>query len=575
MSLAAQFLRAFFNNANDDEFYACLWTPRQRPFFFKWPSEVDKAAAQADKWTEARRDVYFRATLLRSPPKTGRGTAADTAALVGVWADIDIAGPAHRKQGLPLSEEVARKLLMAFGPPPSLLWHSGHGLQAAWLFDEAWVLDTPEERKRAAEFCKRWSDTLLATAAARGLTVDPTGDLARVLRLPGTVNYKAEPVAVRVLEPEDVVVRRTYDPTDLAEFATVVAAPRRETPPSSSGGGVNISASVITPTANPPAEKLVALLSNSEKFRKSWGRARPDLPDQSASAYDLSLATIAVAAGWTDDEVAALLIAWGRQHRSQDEHPDKPLRRDYLERTIALARRSVRENIAEAEAVDEHLAREAAGGGRESTLKLLRRKLGIPLEAVIKRGCRHGARYSFLLDDGREVPIGTSSVLLSPTRVAAAVFDSLDYRIPQFTAKEWRKVVNLLKPVMRVVDLVEDDRATETLGWVAEYIEGRTVYPEDRWAEALPQREPFQRGEKVYVHSGEIQRHLAIVSDLRIEKRELLARLSEAGFETEKVTAWVPSAKQTIGRSYWAIEMAKLTGKDAANAETAQARSAE
>jgi hypothetical protein len=67
----------------------------------------------------------------------------------------------------------------------------------------------------------------------------------------------------------------------------------------------------------------------------SWNHAREDLPDQSPSSYDLSLASMAVAAGWDDQETVDLLIACRRFN-----HCPPKLRVDYYERTLTKARSS-------------------------------------------------------------------------------------------------------------------------------------------------------------------------------------------------------------------------------------------
>lgn len=53
-----------------------------------------------------------------------------------------------------------------------------------------------------------------AKAAAHGWQIDPTADLARVMRLPGTFNRKLTPVPVRVIEENDA----RYNPSDFDPY---------------------------------------------------------------------------------------------------------------------------------------------------------------------------------------------------------------------------------------------------------------------------------------------------------------------------------------------------------------------
>ena len=66
------------------------------------------------------------------------------------------------------------------------------------------------------------------------------------------------------------------------------------------------------------------------------------MADQSPSAYDLSLATMAMQAGWSDQEVVNLLICWRRKH----DH-DLKLRENYYGVTLDKAKEPI--EIAQAE----------------------------------------------------------------------------------------------------------------------------------------------------------------------------------------------------------------------------------
>src|SRR5687768_6678909 len=70
----------------------------------------------------------------------------------------------------------------------------------------------------------------------------------------------------------------------------------------------------LDPTASPPLEKFSLLASMETKFFDSWEHRRPDFQDQSASGYDLSLASYALRGGWTWQETVDLLIAHRRKH---------------------------------------------------------------------------------------------------------------------------------------------------------------------------------------------------------------------------------------------------------------------
>jgi putative DNA primase/helicase len=130
-----------------------------------------------------------------------RGKEDGVVSVPGVWADIDIAGAAHKAQDLPPGEADALVLANAVGLAPSIFVRSGFGLQVYWLFREPFVIENDAERQRLKSLSRRFQHSLRLQAKARGWTLDPTADLCRVLRVPGTFNRKI-PEDVRLVSAE-------------------------------------------------------------------------------------------------------------------------------------------------------------------------------------------------------------------------------------------------------------------------------------------------------------------------------------------------------------------------------------
>jgi len=154
-------------------------------------TDLDEAAAYA-LTLEQREGVYARCTTLRDGAAVrGRGLAADSLALPGLWADLDLAGPGHKAPagGLPLLEdEAAARGIVSHLPEPTLWVHSGGGLYPWWLFEEPHVIG--DDLAEVEKLSTAWHEDITRTAAGCGWHVGGTGDLARVLRMPGTVNRK-------------------------------------------------------------------------------------------------------------------------------------------------------------------------------------------------------------------------------------------------------------------------------------------------------------------------------------------------------------------------------------------------
>lgn len=178
--------------------------------------------------------IYARVTTLREAMTEDgrRGSDEDSFYLPGLWADMDLVGPGHKTtKQLPASMAECEKIIHEAALPEPTLWvHSGGGLYPWWLFDEPWELDGGF-LKLAQEISRTWQDGLSASAEELGLHYGPVPDLARVLRIPGTINRKVDgdPQPCRVLEAEGP----RYTALDVAAICEVVkdlTESRRPTP---------------------------------------------------------------------------------------------------------------------------------------------------------------------------------------------------------------------------------------------------------------------------------------------------------------------------------------------------------
>lgn len=157
-------------------------------------TDIDAAVRRAEELDAVKPlGVYVRMTTLAAPLGRGqRGGNADSLALPALWADIDIAGSAHKDGNLPPSWEDAERVVATSGlPAPTVTVDSGHGMYPVWLLDPAPVL-TADDLDDAARLSADWQRVIAAASARLGYHYgEGVGDLARVLRLPGTVNRKA------------------------------------------------------------------------------------------------------------------------------------------------------------------------------------------------------------------------------------------------------------------------------------------------------------------------------------------------------------------------------------------------
>lgn len=187
---------------------------------------VNDASGMATAFSAIAYDAYFACAEYSTPDNR---TTANSSGAVGLWTDIDV-GPdkAATGRGYPSIEDAQSALgdfcVKTGLPEPTHIVNSGAGLHAYWAFDgflarEQWL---------------EYAGKLKALMKACGLLADPsrTADIASVLRVPGTLNFKySPPRPVTLLSSKAKLIELTVmlDAIDAAmvtfEVATVKVAP--------------------------------------------------------------------------------------------------------------------------------------------------------------------------------------------------------------------------------------------------------------------------------------------------------------------------------------------------------------
>ena len=146
-------------------------------------------------------------------PANVRGRKEYIAALNCLFADFDA-----KDFGGSLDETLA--YIRSLAVQPSVIVASGGGYHCYWLLAEPFVLDTPEKRQRAADVQARWTTFVRGDKAAK--------DIARVLRVPGTLNAKYSPPRPVAFVEQDY--SRTYT-LDALQAMLPAPAPRKARTP--------------------------------------------------------------------------------------------------------------------------------------------------------------------------------------------------------------------------------------------------------------------------------------------------------------------------------------------------------
>lgn len=470
------FLAALFD-AKPDPTRILIWTlPDRASRFCK---SVDEAAADAVRLASENKDVYFGCGLAKRAVEFGRGTIGNIAAIPGVWVDFDIRGAGHKdtKKTLAPNVDAVENVLQKLVIEPSIVVHTGGGVHCYWLFKELWTFADDKAREDAQKFCLSWVRTVQSVAKSAGYDVDSTFDISRVLRVPGTFNFKSgSPVPVRILRMNE----NRYDPSEIEPFImpdAVNASPMKapvslETLARVSGSGL-----ILDPNASPMIDKLEALAEAEPRFRQSWERKRRDLSDQSASSYDLSLATHAAMAGWTDQEIVNLLIASRRKFKD-----DLKLRVDYYVRTLARARTITSRGKAVEELKHANAKPPASENGdgdpshspttesRDGLLKYLSDAFGTKIVRIVKY-VQDPPRYRLITAKGG-IDLGGVENLISQTSLRNALAASDGHYIPKFKNDDWDSMAQTL---LDCCDLEYTGEESTDVGqmksWLRRYVE--------------------------------------------------------------------------------------------------------
>lgn len=543
---AASFLEVLFGDAVSPSAKIVVWQElgKRAEWFDNIPAAVEFA-----KSVHAKGNTYFGVCLhdeqkakadSKAAPEFARGSARSATVIGGIWMDIDIKSEKHTKAGLAPNLNLLVDALNALPLKPSILNTTGGGVHAWFMFREPWVLEDDKERARAQSIVEGFQRYV---QVATGFTVDTTHDLARVLRMPGSINHKHKPkVTVTCSVPFTPMPR--YNPSDFEDFA---AKPR--------------SIAKIEPThplqidleAELP-KKFLVLLANDVELHATWVRTLPQGKKWSDSEWDISLASRLVnrpdEENWTDQEICDVMIAHRKKHGSSMDRAD--FNAGKFAHTIGKARaqrkaRKLEEHVTaeklrqldqiadSIQEIDRHVAAQpitqtiavlSADGEvdvnavqaapmvtavdplkvERQTLQaagfvVLNELLEIPKEKAMVRLVRYAGDEGVyvLTTNAGLVRIGGIEFLDIPQKFAQRLADGTQHVLRKIKADEWRGADGILPRLLRLVEKVDleigGDKAVSLAFLLRKYTDQQIQTSRDM---GLMQNLPFIEGGEVY-----------------------------------------------------------------------------
>lgn len=179
----------------DEGYITLTLLPERRTLWFEL-SEIEKLEQAVKKYSN-KTNIYFGVCLRkRILPNNLRGKDSDISTVTALYADIDIKSKAHAETALPSSVNEAMEFSNSLPLKPSILVNSGNGLHAYWLLNNPFKIQSTNDKDYISSIFRGWSRVLSAKAFEHGWKLDNVSDLARVLRVPGSINYKLKNMAI-------------------------------------------------------------------------------------------------------------------------------------------------------------------------------------------------------------------------------------------------------------------------------------------------------------------------------------------------------------------------------------------
>ena len=550
MKTSREFLTALWGNPPPG--VILIWTLPEKES--NWYTRLDQVNQDVEH--HAHEDVYTGVGIANRNrarfTTQKRLTEEEVGGLAGMWADIDWAHPVHRKPNLPPSLEQALATLAEALLEPTLLVDSGHGIQAWWLFEQPWIFQTPEDQELGRRAAQWWHQHIKGLYTARGWTTDSVFNLDRIMRLPGTWNNRV-PGERRPVEIIREIARR-YTPQDFLDltpedFQTSTPPPgrtgprkqgqnRRATNGNGGNGGLE-----LDPEADPSILKLEVLLKANLKFRRSWEQDRKDMADQSPSAYDLSMATMAMQAGWSDQEVVNLLICWRRKH----DH-DLKLRENYYVVTLEKAREPF--EIAQAEEQLNQTLLHPPDDETEVLMDNLAKLFGVDITRIVKY-LGDPPIYYMYTEQGN-ITLGKIENLMSQERFRALTAAATEVVIPSVGKKIWEQRVQAMLLACEQTPVGDASHPTqETNAWLEEYLLEKPPREEDEWEKAAEAKRPFILHGKVHIFLDDFRKWLDFHIGEQVTSHALGRRLKQCQARTERINVRVGNSRTS--RTTWQL----------------------
>lgn len=551
-----KFLSLVFGNYLDEANFGVVWIND----YVSWSWGKD-TQDQAKKVKSKKTNAYF--SLGVSSKKLKKGYQEEIEGIAGLGIDLDIKSPVHTRSNLPETIEEAVEFVQIVIPDrePTVIVHTGHGVQAFWIFNEVWMFDNKEEKAKCNLLSNRFYSTVAYQGEKRGWHVDDTKDISHLYRLPGTYNYKKDdPDGKKLTYIYSLNEDRLYNPDSFddvliaIDYVDDVLGKKKNVSKGKQDYVENKYGLKIDTEVQPPDELFNMIYSVDEDFVLLWNKEiderlkkRPTSKkeDVSLSRYDFRLAKIVAKYGWKPQQICDLLIAFRRKHAQTHAEKDKMSRVQYYDRTIQNVMQDIMQDSANADLsrVAQEMKEDTLTNTKRSEEELIARKkevrTGIKSQLeldikYIKKYLSEPPQYEIIFEDDTNLMIGESSNLFDQRKFTRIVFDYTNIIINKQKAEEWNKTLKAMQCLIKEVNTSSETRDLEFLeSMLNSYVAG-SIVGEKEFDEACQESLPFRINSKTYIFPLAFKNYIYLISQEKYTTKYITLSLGRLGCEKVK-----------------------------------------
>jgi hypothetical protein len=546
-----------------------VWTLRGKRSY--WFRDLE-AAAQFIESVHGQ-DVYMGYGL--SPEDYGpshRCPSENIISIAGAWADLDLHSDAHKTKPLPRTIEEALTIIPS-DLPPSLVLRTGNGVHVWWLFREPEVFSTSDERDRTVRVLNRLHTLLRLRAGRRGWSYDRLSDLARLVRIPGTVNAKdpADPKNVEVYSQSD----RRYNVSDLEDYLNDAGVPGEDetgvtgiSSPDPQDLTINLDAAI-------PQDVLDGWMAADLRFRETWLRQRRDLKDRSQSGYDLALANFGVDADLKPQQIVDLIVHHRRIHAQKAR-----TKIEYYLRTIsaamdregAVSPANVTTDTSSQLPGSEKDGQDQGGGADREIQKALlcdrvSKALGVQIVGFVKITGQEPS-YHMNLHDGTVIEFSTFAKFTNQEHVRNAIGAMTNRLVPKVKPKVWEGIAQaMLDSLVEKAGGDDTDMLGSTRIHLRRYLSSVGFIDSVDDQPVHEQRLPAVLDGNITISATDFQMYITKTAGQNLTVKAITSRLAALGAESVR-----PRSGVFRDQSRWALPVGAFKPEDYQDREGSSAR---